>query len=292
MNQTDPQYPIFIPSKGRWKSRLTSKWWDSLGIPYRLVVEPDEYDNYLNEVGDEKKLIKLDMSYKEKYDLCDDLGQSKTTGSGPARNFIWDTAEKEGHKWHWIMDDNIMGFRRMHKNRKIRVANGAPLRIIEDFCARYENVAMAGPHYDYFFPSRVTKPPITVNSRIYSCNLIRTDVPFRWRGRYNEDTILSLDMLKKGWCTVLFNALLQDKVTTQVMKGGNTDQLYKDGTLAKSQMMVDTHGDVCKLSFKYKRWHHHCDYKPFMKKNKLVRKKDWKPKGEPNNYGMQLKIKK
>jgi hypothetical protein len=125
----------------------------------------------------------------------------------------------------------------MHKNRKIRVANGAPLRIIEDFCARYENVAMAGPHYDYFFPSRVTKPPITVNSRIYSCNLIRTDVPFRWRGRYNEDTILSLDMLKKGWCTVLFNALLQDK-------------------------------------------------------DKLVRKKDWQPKGEPNNYGMQLKIKK
>ena len=95
-------------------------------------------------------------------------------------------------------------------------------------------------------------------------------LPFRWRGRYNEDTILSLDMLKAGWCTILFNAILQDKVTTQTMKGGN-EELYEKGTLEKSKMMETTHGDVCKLSFKYKRWHHHCNYKPFMEKNKLVR---------------------
>ena len=44
------------------------------------------------------------------------------------------------------------------------------------------------------------------HSRIYSCNLIRTDIPYRWRGRYNEDTILSLDILRGGHCTLLFNA--------------------------------------------------------------------------------------
>ena len=292
MNDLNPQFPLFIPSKGRHDSRLTSKWLDHIGVHYRLVVEPQEYDLYLKEVGDESKVLKLDMSYKEKYELCDDYGLSKTTGSGPARNFIWDTAVSEGWDWHWIMDDNIRSFRRMNKNRKIKVANGTPFRIIEDFCLRYENVAMAGPHYDYFFPSRVTKPPITVNTRIYSCNLIRNDVPYRWRGRYNEDTILSLDMLKGGWCTVLFNAILQDKATTQTVKGGNTDELYADGTLDKSQMLVDLHPDVSKLSFKYGRWHHHVDYKPYMKSNKLVRKSNWKPTGKINNYGMQLKIKK
>ncbi len=231
------------------------------------------------------------MDYKKKYDLCDNLGLSKTTGSGPARNFIWDTAKKEGHKWHWIMDDNIRAFRRMHKNRKIRIKGRTPLDIMENFVFRYQNIAMAGPHYDYFYPSREKKPPFTLNSRIYSCNLIKTDAPFRWRGRYNEDTILSIDMLKKGWCTILFNAILQEKITTQVLKGGNTDELYADGTLDKSRMIADLHPDICKLSFKYKRWHHHCDYKLFAKKTNLVRKNNIKTVDQINNFGMSLKVK-
>ena len=52
---------------------------------------------------------------------------------------------------------------------------------------------------------------------------------YGWRGRYNEDTDLSLRALKDGWCTVLFNAFLIGKVTTMRMKGGNTDNVYTDG---------------------------------------------------------------
>ena len=62
--------------------------------------------------------------------------------------------------------------------------------------------------------------PFTLNTRIYSCNLIKNSVRFRWRGRYNEDTDLSLRMLKAGLCTDLFNAFLQDKETTLTMRGG------------------------------------------------------------------------
>ena len=38
-----PTYPIYIVSKGRWESRLTSKSLDRMGIPYWLVVEEQEY---------------------------------------------------------------------------------------------------------------------------------------------------------------------------------------------------------------------------------------------------------
>ena len=231
------------------------------------------------------------MDYKNTYDYCDDLELTKTSGSGPARNFIWETAKKEGHEWHWIMDDNIRSFRRMHNNRKIKVKGRTPLTIMEDFVLRYKNIAMAGPHYDYFYPSRESKPPFTLNSRIYSCNFIKTDSPFRWRGRYNEDTILSIDMLKQGWCTILFNAILQEKITTQTLKGGNTDELYADGTLDKSKMIANLHPDICRLSFKYKRWHHHCDYKPFAKKNLLVRKENKLQNDCTNNYNLILKEK-
>ena len=91
-------------------------YFDKVGIDYKLVVETSEYNNYLNEVKDKNKILQLDLSYKEKYDTCDEFGLERPTGSGPARNFIWDHAISIGSKRHWCIDDNIRGFRRMNKN--------------------------------------------------------------------------------------------------------------------------------------------------------------------------------
>ncbi len=96
---------------------------------------------------------------------------------------------------------------------------------------RYDNVAIAGPNYYSFCKANDGVPPFIKNTRIYSCLLIRNDIPYKWRGRYNEDTDICLRALKDGWATIQFNAFLQGKVTTQRMKGGNHQQLNeKDGT--------------------------------------------------------------
>ena len=286
----NPQFPLYIPSKGRSEYMITSKELTRMGVPHNIVVEPQEVKKYqeaVNKFGLTTNVIELDMSYKTKYDLCDGIGLSKTTGSGPARNFIWDHSMKSGFKWHWIMDDNIRGFFRMNKNLRIKTNSPSFWRAMEDFILRYTNISMAGPDYTAFAFGNCAMVPFITNTRIYSCNLIRNDVPFRWRGRYNEDTILSLDMLKAGWCTVLFNAFLQNKLTTQTIKGGNTDELYKDGTMEKSKMLVREHPDVAKLKFRFNRWHHHVDYTPY-KKNKLIRKEDLPKKDGVNEYGMKL----
>jgi len=34
----NPQYPIYIVSKGRWDSRLTSKALESIKVPYHIVI--------------------------------------------------------------------------------------------------------------------------------------------------------------------------------------------------------------------------------------------------------------
>lgn len=281
-----PRFPIYIPSKGRWDTRLTSKALERMGVPYFIVVEEPEYERYAA-VIDPKKILVLDPAYQRDYDTFNDLAADRPKGSGPARNFIWDHAAASGAEWHWIMDDNIQAFYRANRNTKIKLLDGAGFRAMEDFCLRYENVAMAGPNYEHFVPRRAERPPFTLNTRIYSCNLIRTDVPFRWRGRFNEDTDLSLRMLKAGWCTVLFNAFLQNKVATQRLRGGNTDTIYVDGTLPKSRQIAEMHPDVCRVVWKFNRWHHHCDYRPF-KRNKLIRKPDAIIPTEPNEYGMKL----
>jgi hypothetical protein len=272
-------------------------------LHHRVVVEPQEVDAYRAAIAEHSiaaEVVVLDMAYKRKYDLCDEHGLSKTTGSGPARNFIWDHAVASGAEWHWIMDDNIRCFGRLQHNEKHRVNSGAVFAAMEDFTLRYSNVAMAGPQYDYFVPRKKRTPPFSPNQRIYSCNLIRNDVPFRWRGRYNEDTILSLDMLKAGWCTILFNAFLQFKTPTQVMKGGNTDELYAgdgirpdgsryaaNGTTAKSEMLARLHPDCAEVIWKYGRVHHWVDYSRF-KRQKLIRRPGVDLASRPDEYGMKL----
>jgi len=282
-----PRYPIYIVSKGRWKNRLTSKALNVMGIPYKIVVEQDQLPMYQAEVGADRCLV-LPQRYLDEYDTCDDLGDSKSKGPGAARNFVWDHATELGSKRHWVMDDNLDAFHRLNRNIKRESDTPAIFAAMEDFVDRYENVPVAGPNYYSFVKSSDGVPAFVTNTRIYSCLLIQNDAPYRWRGRYNEDTDLSLRVLKDGLCTIQFNAFLQGKVTTQRMKGGNTDEFYAlEGTKAKSQMLADLHPDVAKVVWRFNRWHHHVDYKPFSK-NRLIKRDDVVASKKINNYGMEL----
>ena len=287
---SNPQFPFYIVSKGRADTRLTSKALTLMRVPHYIVVEPQEYEIYTEAcAGSTATVLILDLDYKRQYDCFDHLGLSKSTGPGPARNFAWDHSIKHGYEWHWVADDNIAEFLRLTDNKKIRFGDGTCFKIMEDFVLRYKNIGMAGPQYRAFAPQNSKIPPFVVNTRIYSCNLIRNDTPFRWRGRYNEDTDLSLRMLKSGWATVQFNAFLQDKMRTQKLGGGNTAEFYShEGTLAKSQMQVDMHPDVSKLTWKFGRVHHEVNYNPF-KDIPLLFKDDYIPVGGTNNYGLHLR---
>ena len=275
----NPQYPVYIISKGRWESRLTSKAFEELKMPYRIVIEPQEFEQYAS-VIEKSKILVLPFS---------NLG----LGSIPARNWVWEHSISEGHKRHWIVDDNIASFCRFHKNFKIKVSDGSIFRAMEDFTDRYENVKISGPNYDFFIPRKYIRPNFYLNTRVYSCILLSNDLIHRWRGRYNEDTDLSIRILKDGNCSLLFNTFLAGKQATMTMKGGNTDELYKmtekfDGRLEMARSLYQQHPDITTISRKWNRWQHHVDYTVF-EKNKLIRKKGLIIPDEPNEYGMNLK---
>lgn len=283
----NPEYPVYIVSKGRWESRLTSKALEHMGVPYKIIVEDHEYEQY-KQVIDPAKILVLPFEYLVDYDTCDDLGMTKSVGPGAARNFAWDHAAAIGAKRHWVMDDNLDAFHRLNRNIKAEVESGTIFRIAEQFVDRFTNVPVAGFNYYSFCKSTDAVPPLILNTRIYSCLLIENAAPYRWRGRYNEDTDLSLRVLKDGHCTIQFNAFLQGKVTTQRMKGGNTEEFYRqEGTLAKSQMLANLHPDVAEVVWKFNRWHHHVDYRPF-KRNKLVMRDGLVINQGINEYGMKL----
>lgn len=272
------RWPIYVISKGRWETPLTARALLALGINFRLVIEPQERAAYAGALPGAPLLI-LPFS---------NLGQ----GSIPARNWVWEHSLFEGMAYHWILDDNIDGFYRLHQNRKPRIRQGNPFAPIEDFVERYVNVALAGMHYEFFILRRRECPPFTLNTRIYSCILVRNDLPHRWRGRYNEDTDLSLRVLKDGWCTIIFNAFLAKKMPTMTMKGGNTDELYRradgqDGRLLMAQSLQQQHPDVVKITRKWGRWQHQVDYRPF-KHNRLIKMPGLEIPAGANEYGMRL----
>ena len=271
----NPKYPIYIISKGRWDSRKTSRALEKMNVPYHIVIEPQEYRQYAN-VIDPKKIYVLPFS---------NLG----SGSIPARNWVWNHSMSIGAKRHWIMDDNLMHFYRLNNNLPVPVSSGTILRCAEDFVDRYENIGISGFEYFMFIPRKGKLRAYRQNTRVYSCILIQNDIPFRWRGRYNEDTDLSLRVLKAGWCTILFQAFLCDKTTTMTMTGGNTEDLYEidDGRLKMAQSLADQHPDVTKVTRKWGRWQHHVNYKPF-RHNQLKLKKDLIIPDRVNNYGMKL----
>ena len=269
----NPKYPIYIISKGRSESRLTSKALEEMNVPYHIVIEPQQYDEYAA-VIDPAKILVLPFS---------NLGCSS-----PARNWCWEHSISLGARRHWIMDDNIRAFFRLNNNMKTRTGSGKIFRAAEDFVDRYTNVPLSGFNYDFFCVASEGRPPFNINTRIYSCLLIENSCRHRWRLKYNEDVDLSLLVLKDGDCTVQFNAFLQGKVATQTLSGGNTDEFYRDeGTLPKSELLIKHHPDCARLVMKYGRWHHHVDYSSF-KDNRLIKDPNVVIPTGINNYGMEL----
>jgi len=282
----DTRYPIYIISKGRWDSRYTSKALERMGVPYYIVVEPQEYDNYAA-VIEPTKILTLPFSNHGK-------------GSGPARNWCWEHSQANGFKRHWLMDDNIYEFWRFHNNKRYRIEKGsACFRAAEDFVDRFENVALAGLQYKFFCVDDYLYPPYILNTRIMSCFLIDNSCPHKWRGRYNEDVDLSIRVLKEGLCTMLFYSFLCGKARTGTIKGGNTSEIYnnyqEDASFKKSEMLLQMHPDVVQLAERYGRVHHLVDLEAIMTKDgtlarntPLILKKDAKIVNAVDNYGMKL----
>lgn len=205
-----PRYPVFIPTRGRVDNQVTAKMFASCGVPFQLVVEANEEEAHAKNWGKHRVLV---------------LPKSKQ-GLVYSRNWIKDFSTAEGHARHWQFDDDVRRMVRLHKGRRITCPANVSLAAAEDFVDRYENVAIASFNSWFFVPATggTSKgcrwPPFYLNLRCYTDFLISNSLPNRWRGHYNEDTDMSLQVLADGHCTILFNAFLIDTPATMTVGGG------------------------------------------------------------------------
>jgi hypothetical protein len=269
-----PQCPVYVISKGRAATCLTARFLAQDGVPFYLVVEPQEAPAY-RAAYPEATLLVLPFQ---------DLG----LGSIPARNWVWNDAVDRGATAHWILDDNITCIQRRQAGFRIRCPAGPALRACEDFTARYD-VPLSGLNYSMFAPKGDNYvPPFRVNVHVYSGLLIRHDLPFRWRGRYNEDTDLCLQALTAGHNIIQFNAFLLRKVATGRMGGGNADELYQgDGRTHMARALARQWPGVVKVKKRFGRAQHVVSWGRF--KRKLVPAASPPIPAADPEYDMELK---
>lgn len=269
----NPEYPVFIPTKGRYKTPYTIRAFQRLNIPFRIVVEEQEYTSYCEVVEKDQIIV---LPHRDK-------------GLTVTRNWIWDYAENELKvPYFWTFDDNIREFYRLHKNIKWRMTDGTFMKVIEDFASRYENLIITGMAYEMFAPRKKKQNPLILNTRVYSNMLIQTGKGYRNVTFYNDDTDLCLRVLKDGNCTCQFVAFLANKIATMQVSGGMTE--YYKQTEKRKEFAIElqkAHPDVVKVVWKFNRWHHEVDYGPFRNNRLQLRPGVEVPKGT-NDYGMKF----
>jgi hypothetical protein len=265
MPSLKPSYPIYMPSKGRADECLTADLLVREQVPFHIVVEPQERELYAAKYGEDRLYV---LPFRDRGLPC-------------TRQWIREHSIANGDKRHWQLDDNMREVYRWYRGKRIRCDSGMALSITEKFIDRYTNVAIGGLNYSMFgiTPNSNSKgeigimPPFRLNCHVYSCMLMLNEVSNNWRGRYNEDVDMNLQVLTDGWCTIQMQLFLIGKTATMVMKGGNTDELYGgDGRTYMARALERQWPGVVKTIRRYGRSQHTIDWKKF--DNKLIRRTD------------------
>ena len=256
----ESKYPIYIISKGRAFKPLTAKLFEQAGIPYFIAVEPQEAEEYKTSLGKNRVII-LPFS---------NLG----LGSYPARNFCWEHAKERGFKYHWLFDDNFLMFKKWINQKRARIENIKDALNYVELNADKTGVDISGFERPEFC-CKVPKVPFKSNCHVYSAMLIKNDLPYRWRLKYNEDIDLNLQVLHNGGTTSSCVYYMAKKVDTgQKMKGGNQTELYKGNdpkkNLLKAKMLEAVWPQYTKTVIRFGRHHHLIDWKQFKRKHPKI----------------------
>ena len=224
--QNPIKYPICILSYKRAnKYGFTSKLLSRLKIPHYLFVEPQEEDIYKEWIGDD--LYCSIVIGARNYSIEDKMGSS------PMRNFILDCGKENSFDMVWMLDDNIKSYKRYYQGVKNDIESYDIFASVEEYIRRYDNVGIVSHNFNPFIREGDARTCIVKNNKCYSSMLIHTGNDIRFRYKYNEDVLMSIEYICKGFCNLSFNHILYDKDTSGSNKGGNQENIYCDNGYKK-----------------------------------------------------------
>tara|TARA_R100000278_G_C5469804_1_gene164040 strand:- start:643 stop:1491 length:849 start_codon:yes stop_codon:yes gene_type:complete len=237
------EFIILIISYGRADNLKTLKTLEKYGYKgdYRIVCSDDDktLDLYKKNFGD-KVVVFNKEKIKEKFDIGDNIDDYRVAVF--ARNALWNIAKDLGYKYFIELDDDYSSFnyrvnsegRYQTKKTKIKDINWmfeVLFKFFKKIDAKTLCIAQAGDFIGGESCSVFKKGLARKAMNFFIC---KTDNPFNFLGRINEDVTTYVNLGNKGdlFFTVCELSLTQE--LTQTNEGGFTDVYKNEGTYVKS----------------------------------------------------------
>lgn len=249
-------FAVFIVSGGRAGRVKTLRALEASGYKGAWYIVCDDEDKTLADyqASHPKKIIVFNKKhYQQQTDEMDNFGPGKVVVY--ARNACWDLAKKIGLTHFLVLDDDYTSFR-----FRFDESGSFGSWYVSDFDAlcraaldyldetRFLSIALAQGG-DYIGGSKSTKLSSRIAWRkVMNSFFCRTDRPFQFMGRINEDTNAYTVLGNRGklFLTIVPAQLTQTQ--TQANAGGLTDAYLESGTYVKSFYTVMLAPSCCKVS--------------------------------------------
>jgi hypothetical protein len=261
-------FAVIIVSHNRPDRIVTLKALSKEGYTGRIIILIDDEDKSSAEYhGRYPGMVRVFSKKKMlgSFDLGDNIEKRNTVTF--ARNATWDIARSEGLTHFLILDDDYTDFRykfddqnrftSMLKIRNLDSLFSSTLDFLDSsgaICVAYAQGGdfIGGGHGNYSSAIRPTRKCMNT----FFC---RTDRPFKFTGRMNEDVNTYVMNAIRGKLMFTVNMLAVNQTQTQANAGGLTDMYLQFGTYMKSMYTVMYAPSCCvvtEMGTSHRRLHH------------------------------------
>ena len=265
-------FAVFILSHGRANRLLTVDALKKYGYTGKYYIILDNEDNSLNEYkskfGEEHIIVFDKLAKSKECDTCDNLPERNIVLY--ARNSCHEIAKRLGLTYFLELDDDYVSFRTRYLDEKgiLRTIYVKDMDKVID--AMLDFLDISGAHAIAFAQtgdfiggsgSKVFKERLT--RKVMNSFFCRTDRPFEFMGRINEDVNMYVTLGSRGQLFFTVAQITLDQQTTQQFSGGLTESYLALGTYIKSFYTVINNPSSAKIYVmggSHKRIHHIIDW--------------------------------
>lgn len=252
---TENDYCVFIPTYKRANNVITYKTLRDGGYNGKIYLVVDDKDPELEEYKKNYKDRVLVFSKDEiakRIDVCDNFPEKNSVIY--ARNKIPELAKDVGVKYYLVLDDdyNRISYRRCygHILRTFKVIH------LGDIILACFNYLEKSPLIDCFcwaqggdfIGGADSFEAIGGKRKIMNSFFCKTDKPFAWKARMNDDVSTNLYNGQRGKLFFTINDVSVKQADTQTSSGGLTDMYLDLGTYIKSFYSIIVSPNCCKIS--------------------------------------------
>lgn len=260
------KFAVFILSHGRAENVITVQTLRNCGYTgdiYIIIDDEDKQGDLYKKIYGDKVIVFSKKEMDGTFDIGDNFNDRRVVVY--ARNKCHDIAKSLGLDYFLELDDD-------YNNFMYRYQDGNALRMIEvkdmdklcESCIKFLEVSNAhaiafAQGGDYIGGVGSTAWQQKLLRKVMNTFFCKTDRPFQFYGRINEDTTMYTVLGQRGYIFFTLGDVMVNQIQTQANAGGLTDIYLDKGTYYKSFCSVMFSPSCVKVSSMgnvYRRIHH------------------------------------